>query len=104
MTKKEKPKTHFFITAVESKEDSYGHTRCWGYHESFQIAEKEVLKNFGDMHEMMYDYIVIEEHCMGILAFTTGFTKWYKWNEKQQKYKSTKIPEWAANICHWGIC
>jgi hypothetical protein len=103
--------THFFITVVRTKTDSFSKNnalytfskRCWGYTDSFDKAEKSVLENYTDFHECSYQWAVIEEHVMDAFAVPTGNRKWYHWDEKKRCYKKCKEPQWAKGLSAWGI-
>ena len=107
----EKCKTHFFVTVVQTHKDTFEdvdgwnkkYTRCWGYAETFDEAEKAVLENYTDIHEESYQWAVIEEHVMDVFAMTTGLFQWYHWNENKRAYERCKQPEWAERVCGWGI-
>lgn len=102
-------KTHWFITVVETKEDSPNKDvmqkscRCWGYEESFDKAEEAVINNYMDLHECSYQWAIVEEHVMSYFALPTGLFQWYHWNEDEKKYERCSVPEWARGICAWGV-
>ncbi len=104
--------THFFVTAVETKKDVFTKldddwnkkcSRCWGYTDTFEKAEESVLENYMDMHECSYQWIVIEEHVMDVLALATGKFQWYHWNQTSNEYERCRQPAWAKQVCNWGI-
>ncbi|KKM01911.1 hypothetical protein LCGC14_1789660 [marine sediment metagenome] len=101
--------THFFVTAVQTKKDVFTDrgdscdSRCWGYTDTFEKAEEAVLKNYMDMHECSYQWIIIEEYVMDVLALATGRFQWYHWDKMSSEYERCRQPAWAKQICNWGI-
>lgn len=103
--------THFFITVVRTKTDSFDKKnasytfskRCWGYTNSFEEAEERVLENYTDFHECSYQWAIIEEHVMDALALPTGRYQWYHWNKKGRGYRRCKQPQWAKGLNAWGL-
>lgn len=104
--------THFFVTAVHTGVDlsqdspdvwSNKSSRLWGYTDTFDKADKDVESNYGDIHEGLYQWIVVEEHIMDTVTTCTGFIQWYHWDQSIEGYKKCDTPEWAKNIVHWGI-
>ncbi len=102
-------KSHFFITAVHTKTDSFKSEynvkdkRCWGYTDTIKKAMEAVLKNYSDYHETMYQWMVIEENYMAPLAFSSHNIWWFHWDKKKRKYGRCETPKWAKNISNWGI-
>jgi len=114
--------THFFVTVVQTGVDSFEdgpdvwkdkNSRCWGYTDTFEKAEKDVLGNYTDIHECSYQWVIIEEHVMDVFAMGTGRFQWYHWNDKKEDvpewqshlggYERCRQPEWAKQVVHWGI-
>ena len=104
--------THFFVTTVMTGVDTPDDcpevwkrqdTRCWGYTDTFEKAEEAVLKNYTDIHEYTYQWVIIEEHVMDVFAMGTGRFQWYHWNLKEDCYERCEQPEWAKGVAHWGI-
>lgn len=104
--------THFFVTAVRTYRDTFEDTegtwnkrssRCWGYASTFEEAEQRVLENYTDIHECTDQWVVIEEYVMDVLALSTGKFQWYHWNKDKQSYERCREPDWAKQVCNWGI-
>ena len=105
--------THFFVTVVETHKDNFTKpkdgswavkcTRCWGYTDTFEQAEKDVLDNYTDMRECSYQWVIIEEHVMDTFAMPTGRFQWYHWNQMTQSYEKCRQPAWSKGVCSWGI-
>jgi len=104
--------THWFVTVVQTGKDTFEdcpeiwkkkYTRCWGYTDKFEDAEKAVLENYTDIHETCYQWVIIEEHVMDVFAIGTGLFQWYHWNKEKEGYERCRQPDWAKGVVHWGI-
>jgi len=107
-----KTKTGYCITAINSKHWqstnnlSFSPTSNFGFYLDFDLAEKDVLKNGGYIHESYYDYVVIESLYVNV-PFTYSYSleknsrKWYAWNKKQNSFAECQEPSWATGIVHW---
>jgi len=104
--------SHFFVTAVRTWEDIFEeldgkwnkrNSRCWGYIDTFEKAEKAVLENYTDMREDTDNWVIIEEHIMDVFAIGTGKFQWYHWNKNKKAYERCRQPDWAKRVVHWGI-
>ena len=78
----------WFITALVSKKSTemVGHHRCFGFYNTHNEAAKAVEKNLGDMHECLYDYIVIEYIELGIHP-TVEVEHWWRWVKKNKRWE-----------------
>lgn len=65
-------------------------SRCFGYYANLNEAKKAVEENRCDIHETMYDFVVIEEIEAGIHADTTN-NWWFKYNKKEDCYESVEV-------------
>lgn len=90
--------------------ESFPDHRCFGFSPTSNMAEDWVEANSCDMHECLYDFIVIEEMSHGIHCECTQI-QWYTWDHDVEEYsclvpdKWVKIesPDWAKGICNWGL-
>lgn len=90
----------YFITTIQSRTDE---SRCVGYFSSFEEAEEAVEENYLDLHETIYDYIVIENIPEGLYRYDQD-AKWYKWNNSKERYEKIEgRPEEYSNIVGFGI-
>ncbi len=80
------------------KEGFDSHT--FGYFCSFFDARKVVAKNHFDLHEGLFEYIVIEGVKPGIPAEIVS-EDWYRWDGERWQIDSK--PSWAKNVCNFGI-
>jgi hypothetical protein len=99
----------FFITAIYSEyviePDIYGspYSRCFGYFIKKEDAIKAVENNESDLHECLYDYIVIENLKEGLycgMEFNPSEI-WFQWNGTE--WLECIKPDFAKNIVNWAI-
>lgn len=74
--------------------------RCVGYFADFDEAENAVLENFSDIHENMYDYVIIEEMEPG-LKLSDITRSLYHWNGNS--YEKIDIPETLKYLSNFGM-
>lgn len=74
--------------------------RCVGYYNNFYEAENAVLENFSDIHENMYDYVIIEEMEPG-LKLSDITRSLYHWNGNS--YEKIDIPETLKYLSNFSM-
>ena len=74
--------------------------RCVGYFAHFDAAENAVLENFSDIHENMYDYVIIEEMEPG-LKLSDITRSLYHWNGNS--YEKIDIPETLKYLSNFSM-
>lgn len=81
------------------------HSRCVGYYFDKEIAFDRVKNNNCDIYECgCYPYVVIEAVEPGIYKYAMKEERWwFKWDNENEEYKSIDDPEFAKNICGFGI-
>jgi hypothetical protein len=89
----------FFITAIHSQ-TVHCDQRTFGYHTTLHKAESSVKGNVGDMHESLYDFIVIEEIKCGIHSPVVQ-EWWYKWNHT--RWELCEKPDQFIGIVNFAI-
>ena len=101
---------HYFVTVIQTEkdtpdEDSGKHKiRCWGFYPTSEMAQEAVLQNVTDLHELWYQWAMIEEYNYGVPAISDGTTRrWYHWNDIYKKYHETTEPKWAEGIFNWSL-
>lgn len=106
----------WFVTVLEKMEvweldsDLVGHPPCadvgesvtWGFFSNKEDAVRVVKENVTDIHELQYDYAVIEEYEEGILN-DTGKRQFYKWNKETEQYVEIEEPECVRYTCCFAI-
>lgn len=109
MTENIKP---YFITALvitDNKDHwAYGHTRCFGFFFKKETAIRAIKENWGDMHERLYNYIVIETIGEGICPIVEPVQEnyiWFKWegDSDNGKWVETTCPKGYNNICNFAL-
>jgi len=97
----------YTITAFPGKSDDptfpkYGN-RVFGYFEKEHDATMAIMENRCNMHECLYEYLVVEECSPGILSIS--FVKqWYKWNYDARKWEACDWPkEIPSNTVNFSI-
>ena len=100
----------YFITSMNSiltektdfrSEEATNHVeRCFGYYPEKEDAFEAVRRNSCDMHETMYDYIVVEEIEPGIhgMAEVVG---WFKYNRETDGYDPIEVGR--TGFCNYAI-
>lgn len=107
-------KTVYIITAFQTisrfqvKNLSYpdfGERWCVGWYEDFLEAETAVVNNWGNLHNDMYEYAIIEEMEPGIcMSDRNRFL--YKWNsacDQYERIEDDKIPQEVKTCSNFGI-
>jgi hypothetical protein len=75
-------------------------TRTFGYYRGYDNARLAVKENYCNMHECLYNYLVMERIGEGIHALCNK-EKWFKW--KNRKWTPCKKPAWAKGIINWAL-
>lgn len=98
----------WFVTVVEKMDDrdttfgDTGDTRTWGFFSNKEDAIDVLHKNVTDMHELYYDYAVIEEYNEGI-SNDTGERQWFMYDEDRDGYFEIEEPRCVKNICCFAL-
>ena len=61
-----------------------------------------VRENYGDIHEIRYDYCIIEQLQPGLYP-TVLKEMWFKWDEKKQEYLGCVKPKQVAHVVSFSI-
>jgi len=94
---------HYFITAIPYYPEEAPHlmVRCFGYYPTLDDAKEAVLQNKCDLHEALYNYIVIEEIGYCIHPESTE-RKWFAWSNSGCWVECEK-PEWSVGLVNWAL-
>lgn len=95
----EKNQLIYIVTAIEP--DNY-RSRAFGFFFTLNEAFDAVLQNHGNLHECLYDHVVIEKLGPGIHALCLR-EYWFRWNIKEKKWKTCDKPVFATGLINWGI-
>ena len=96
---------NFFITAIPHyPEDEVVHrrSRCFGYYSTMDEAKMAVTLNRCNMHEGLYNYIVVEGIGEGIHPEPIEIA-WFRWNDDARGWQLTVKPEWSEGTINWAI-
>lgn len=78
-------------------------TRTFGYYNKYQHALRAVKKNYGNMCECLYNYLIMEKIGEGIHAIADDKTYWFKWDDAKNKWTPCDKPEWAMGMINWAL-
>lgn len=98
----------YFVTAICHKEHDpdqphlKNESRCFGYFQTSEEAIRAADDNLGDMHERLYNYLIIEEIPWGIFA-TVKSELWYHWNYETGHWDARFKPDFSKQIINWSI-
>ena len=79
---------------------NFGTRRCVGWFDNFDEANNAVENNFSNMHDDMFEYVVIEKIESGILVVDSEQYV-YKWNG--EGYINIETPNAMINVSNFGI-
>jgi hypothetical protein len=91
---------NYFITAIYD-DNTKSRSRTFGYYSTLENAKEAVTVNRGEMHECLYNFIVIEAIDEGIHKSCSA-EYWYKWTEDGWSRLYDK-PEQFFGICNWAF-
>jgi len=97
----------YFLTAIyRAAETGFEPTikdeRCFGYFLDKQKALTATDENWADMHECLYNWLVIEKIPEGLHAMPKEEI-WFEWDSGLNSWIHIKKPIWSKNIINWGI-
>jgi len=109
VSEEQKPCGRVFLLTVLKRDvdgDS-GRDRTWAWYSRLEDAERDVLRNAGDMFEAnYYDHAVIEEvpeYMMSVATVRGWYRASYGDDEEAPTVSKIEAPSWSAGICNWGI-
>jgi len=74
--------------------------RCIGFVATLEKALDAVKTNQGDMHECLYNYVVVEEVSDGLWFHDIGSNEyWFEWDEVNQKFVECNKPQKYLEGC-----
>ena len=87
----------YFVTTIETKNNEVEDTRCVGYFNTFDEAERAVTYNACDIWETCYDYAVIENIPEGLYQYDLH-PIWYKFHKPTNGYMKCEQPVFVNAI------
>ncbi|HBF77796.1 hypothetical protein [Clostridium tyrobutyricum] len=95
----------YTVTVFEDLDESYGlkgRSRCFGYYNNFDLADKTVRTNATDINECTYTYAVIEKVSEGLVPCNKN--RWfYKFDYEEREYYPIPEPKELEHYCNFGI-
>lgn len=91
----------YTITVIAATQQPMPSTRTVGIFSTLELAQTYVTENIGDIHELWYEYVVIEIVTLDTVYSYNPKEYWYQW-EHTQYVPITKPTRWN-NIIGWGI-
>jgi len=79
--------------------------RCFGWFPSEKLANNSIVKNYGDMNEGRYIWLVVEEFSWGVLPVAKKET-WWEWIEDIEDgfWQRCDRPKCIPNlVVNWGM-
>jgi hypothetical protein len=97
----------YFLTAIYRPiEESFyypnGDVRCFGYFENRQKALLAADENLADMHECLYNWLLIEKIPEGLHVMPTEEI-WYQWDTGLECWVHVEKPKWSFGTINWSI-
>jgi hypothetical protein len=92
----------FLVTVLFLNGEKIEYDRCFGFFFNVENAKNAVENNRCDMHESLYNHIVIEEVGEGISPEVKEI-QWYKWDNKKNNYIECTKPKKIENVFNFGI-
>lgn len=89
-----------FITAMHWNGENVTSTATFGYFSDHDEAHGCVARNTGDMHECLYNFLVIEDVPEGIHPLPKSEC-WFEWDGEQELWQSIDAPEFSRRIINW---
>lgn len=80
--------------------------RCFGFFGTLERAIASVLENECDMHECLYNYIVVENLDEGIhpsVRKDNPEELWFEWSRDRERWIQTQKPDWSKGYLGWSI-
>lgn len=85
----------FLTSAID-----YTSTRTFGFYKEYSDALSAVLTNRCNMHEGLYEYLIMEKMKEGIHPLAEE-ENWFKW--KNNKWVSCRKPSKFSGIINWAL-
>lgn len=86
----------YTVTLIDSRDETKiskdDVSRCIGYYSTSQESCDAVKSNRGEMHELRYNYAVVEEVPSGVWRLVTGEI-WFAWSKEEERWIQCKKPQ-----------
>jgi hypothetical protein len=91
----------WFLTSIVSTQ-KINRTRTFGFYKEYSDAMWAVFKNQSNMHECLYDYLVMEKIGEGIHPEVVE-EKWFNFDDKLNGWRPCEKPEFAQGTINWAL-
>ena len=91
----------YFVTTINVENDEIKESRCIGYFDTYEEAENIVLNNMFDIHELLYNYALIEAIPSGAYQYDEN-PHWFIWSISGH-FEEINAPEFAKCRVGFGI-
>ena len=82
----------------------FGDARTVGYYFTYDDARDAVVNNYGDIHETIYNYALIEKVAPGIYNGATADSRsLFSYNKEKKTYDPVEEPAFLSNFYGIGI-
>lgn len=92
----------YTVTAIDEIKMPPCNSRVFGWFTELEEAQEAVNENRYDLHECLYDFIVIEQISEGIHCCASK-EWWYKWDREIRQFNPIEKPKETKFIVNWGI-
>ena len=94
----EKNNYNWFLTAIANNDCH----RTFGFYKEYSNALEAVTTNRCNMHEYLYEYLVMEKIGEGIHPPVTE-EHWFMWDDRNQKWIPWEKLHKYRNITNWAL-
>lgn len=89
----------YFVTSYDDKDCC---RQTWGFFEEKETAVQAAHENWGDMHETVYPFVVVEQVLPGLYPHAEE-RMWFAWVEEKEGFYETETPEFTERFSPYPI-
>jgi len=94
----------YFVTSVfYNTESDKINAHCWGFFPTREVAEGVVYRDRGDMHDLLYPFLLIEEIEEDLLEPVIKEIAWYAFSADMLEWKLSERPQALEHIAGFSI-
>ena len=75
--------------------------QTFGFYTFLSDAENAVETNKGDIHELLYNYVVLEDFPRQGIHPMAVTEMWYRWS--RDKWVKCPKPKWTEGMVNWAL-
>lgn len=91
----------WFLTSIVSNQ-KVNRTRTFGFYKEYSDAITAVFETRCNMHECLYDYLVMEKIAEGIHPDVVEEI-WFYWDDDRNAWGSCEKPAFAMGLTNWAL-